>query len=383
VPLDGHSAAVRDATPALSTVRFHPLVWPAWLIGAVVAVGTNPLHNLLVVLGAVLVAMVCHSNTAVGRALGVFMRIGVVVLVLRVLLSCVAVGGFSFGETPVGRLPMLHLPWWLGGLALGGPWTLEMLALGIVFGLRLLTLLALFGAFNAAVDHYGLLRRVPNVLRGAGLVVTIALAFVPQTFAQLVAIREAQQVRGHRFRTWRDALPLVSPLLSGGLERSLQLAEAMDSRGYGARRSGARYRPGLEKAATVVGLTLLAFALFFVFFDLAPWRGVVLLVAAGMTLGWAAWSAERAARGSRYLRDRWNRRDLVAVAASVALVMCVLLVRALAPETMLYTPLPRAAFPPFELWSIVLVGLLAVPAALTLVEEQQARRAEGEGAWTA
>ncbi len=357
-------------------VRFHPLVWPCWLIGAVFVVGTNPLHNLLMVLGAIIVAMVCHSNHAVSGALGVFIRVGIIVLILRIVLSCVAIGGFSFGETPMGRLPVLQLPRWLGGLELGGPWTLEMLLLGIVLGLRLLALLALFGAFNAAVDHYGLLRRVPNVLRGAGLVITIALAFVPQTFAQLVAIREAQQVRGHRFRTWRDSLPLLAPLLGGGLERSLQLAEAMDSRGYGARRVGVRTRPGLERFATLAGLTLAAIGLFFVFFDGTPWRGIVWLLAATVAVGWAARSAERATRGSRYLREPWRGRDWGAAAASIALVLGAMVVRSFAPQTMNYTPLPRATLPPFELWSIVLLLLLTMPATIVLLIEDRTRRLE-------
>lgn len=368
-----------DATiPRKEAVRFHPLVWPLWLVAAVFVVGSNPLHNLLVVLGATIVTMVCHSNHAVGRALGVFIRVGIVLLVVRVILSCVAVGGYSFGATPLGSLPEVQLPWWLGGLELGGPWTLEMLLLGVVIGLRLLTLLALFGAFNTAVDHYGLLRRVPNVLRGAGLVITIALAFVPQTFAQLIAIREAQQVRGHRFRTWRDSLPLIAPLLGGGLERSLQLAEAMDSRGYGARREGVRSRPGLERLATFAGLTMVAFGLFFMFFDATPWRGLGCLVVAGGMVAWAARSAERAVRGTRYLRDRWRRRDLGAVAGSVALIFTVMLVRAYVPQTLLYSPVPRATLPSFELWSIVLVVLLTIPATIVLMVEGHVRRLEGD-----
>ena len=208
-------------------------------VAGALAVGSNPLHNLLLLCAAVFVALVCERDSPLGRALGFFVRIGLVLIVMRVLLSAIAVGGFAFGATPLGRLPSVRLPWWLGGLALGGPFTFEMLMVGFIGGMQLLTLLALFGTFNAVADHYGLLRRAPSFLGGAGLAVTIALVFVPQTLQQLVAIREAQQVRGHRFRGWRDALPLLVPLIVGGLERSLYLAEAMDSRGYG----GAGTRP--------------------------------------------------------------------------------------------------------------------------------------------
>jgi energy-coupling factor transport system permease protein len=170
-------------------------------------------------------------------------------------------------------------------------------------------------------------------------------------------------------------------LLGGGLERSLQLAEAMDSRGYGARRVGVARRPGLERFATLAALTLAAVGLFFVFFDPTPWRGLGWLAVAAVIIGWAARSANSAARGSRYLRDRWRRRDLGAVLGSVALVLSAVLVRTFVPQTLVYTPLPRATLPPFELWSIVLVVLLAVPATIVLLVEERVRRLERSEQW--
>src|SRR5688572_364835 len=111
--------------------RFHPLVWPIWLLGSALAVGSNPLHNLLLLLGAALVTLVCQDDSPIGRAFGFFVRIGLIAIGFRVLLSMVAVGQFAYGATPLGRLPVLALPWWLGGLALGGPFTLEMVVIGV------------------------------------------------------------------------------------------------------------------------------------------------------------------------------------------------------------------------------------------------------------
>ena len=345
-------------------LRFHPLVWPLWLLGGVLATGSNPLHNLLMLLGAALVALACQSDSPVGRAFGFFVRIGLVVIGVRVVLSTVAVGGFAYGATPLGRLPVMRLPWWLGALELGGPFTVEMLALGLAGGIQLLTLLALFGAFNAVVDHYGLLRRTPDVLGGAGLAVTIGLAFVPQTLTQLVAIREAQRVRGHRFRGWRDTLPLLVPLISGGLERSLQLAEAMDSRGYGARRPGTGRTALVEQLATVAGLLLAAIGLFMYFYRPGSQTGFALLLAAGALLGLAARSLGRSTRRSRYLRERWHISDLVVVASSILLLVAARNVRQVAPETLVYVPFPQATLPAFNPLSIGLLLLLLVPAAI-------------------
>jgi energy-coupling factor transport system permease protein len=59
----------------------------------------------------------------------------------------------------------------------------------------------------------------------------------------------------------RGRATLLAPLLSGSLERALNLSEAMEARGYG--RSGATRapRPGwstLDRVAVVVGLAAIA-----------------------------------------------------------------------------------------------------------------------------
>lgn len=352
-------------------MRYHPLVWPIWLIGGTFSVGSNPLHNLVLLLGATLVTLVCQDDSPVGRAFGFFVRIGLIVIGLRLLLSMVAVGQFTYGATPLGRLPLLGLPWWLGGLALGGPFTLEMLAMGVTGGIRLLALLALFGAFNAVADHYGLLRRLPSFLGGIGLVLTIGLAFVPQTLNQLVAIREAQRVRGHRFRTWRDALPLLVPLVAGGLERSLQLAEAMDSRGYGARRIEANTGSMLrEQTGGIVGLLLLALGLFTAFYRSDPRPGWALAGGGLVILGAMARRAGRASRRSRYAQERWHIHDLLAVLSSVGLIAVAVLARRYAAEALVYVPLPTAEMPPFRVWSIAMIALLVVPAGIIAIMQR-------------
>ena len=74
----------------------------------------------------------------------------------------------------------------------------------------------------------------PRAFYDLGVVVLIALTYVPQTMQQWQRIREAQAIRGHRWRGVRDWQPLVIPLFIGGLERAMALAEAMVARGYGA-----------------------------------------------------------------------------------------------------------------------------------------------------
>jgi energy-coupling factor transport system permease protein len=362
-------------TDRRSPITFHSLVWLLWLAAGVATVSTNPLLNLLVMAQAVLIALACHSESPVGNAFGLFVRLGALLVLVRTLLGAIPVGGFSYGGTTVAILPQLHLPIWLGGLQIGGRATLEMMAGGFVSGVRLWALILVFGAFNAVADHYALLRRIPRFLFHAGLAATIALAFVPQVVLQLQAIRDAQRVRGHRFRSWRDALPLLVPVLAGGLERSIQLAEAMDSRGYGrtiVRRRGA----GWAQLANIAGLTLLALGLYASLTgDARGWLAVAL--GGGLTFAALRWMSGGTIR-TRYFQERWHRRDTLAgLASCVALIGCIAL-RLTHGGGLIYTTLPRLSLPRFEPLVGALLLLLSMPALIELliVEGAHERRAE-------
>lgn len=349
------------------TPAFHPLVWLVWLAAGVAAVSSNPLLNALVLAQALLVAITCHTDSPVGRAWRLFVGLGALLLVVRTLLSAVPIGGWSYGETVLLTLPTLRLPIWLGGLDVGGAATLEMLVGGFAGGIRLWALILLFGAFNAAADHYGLLRRTPRSLFHAGLVITIALTFVPQVIVQLATLRDAQRVRGRRFRGWRDGLPLIVPLLSGGLERSIQLAEAMDSRGYG--RTTQRGGSGWTQIGLIVGLTALAIGLYAAFGgDGRGWIAIAIAVL------WIAVLLRRSGSGptrTRYLRDRWRGRDTAVVIASVLLMAGMWWLRLVDRGGLLYTPLPRVRLPEFDPLAGALLLLLSVPAMIALAKDEQ------------
>jgi len=354
--------------PSAFGLRFNSVVWLVWLVAAALAVSSNPLLNLLVLAQVVLVALACHTDKPVSRAFGLFAWLAVVLVAVRTLLSAIPVGGITYGETPLFTLPTLQLPIWVGGLNVGGVATLEMIASGFVQGLKFATLVLVFAAFNAVADHYALLRRTPRALFHAGLVVNIALTFVPHMVLQLQAIRDAQRVRGHRFRTMRDALPLIVPLLAGGLERSLQLAEAMDSRGYG-RTTSPRRTPIWAQLLGVGALTLLGVGLYFLF--IGDGRGVITSGAGAAVTALALRMMGRAAPRTRYRRERWHRRDTLVVVACGVLIIGVVALRATGSGGLIYTTLPRFTLPPFEPIAGMLLLLLGTPALITLLPTKE------------
>lgn len=339
-------------------VRLHPLAWLAWLAGAagVAAALGNPLYQLplLGVLAAVYLAG--HADAPWARAFPLFLRLGAVVLALRTLLA--AAGGDATPPVLL-RLPQVRLPG--GAVALGGPVSAGALATGFRNGLTVLLLIAAFGAFNACVSPSRLLRMTPGFLFEAGLVVTVALAFVPQTVLGVQRTLEAQRLRGHRLRRPRDLGPLLLPVLAGGLERALTLAEAMEARGYGRHRPGA----GHGRGAALVGLAGLVAVLLGVFALLAgnaAWSGRALLGLGAVAVAAATAGSRRAGR-TRLRRERWTARDTaVAAAAGVALLL-VLAARLAGIGDLGWAGAARLATPGFAVLPALAVLALAAPVA--------------------
>lgn len=328
-----------------------------WLVAAAVPAFTirNPLYLALVLGAAWIVYAALGRTTPLGSSWGSFVKIGIVLFAVAIPLNALSIHA--------GQIILLRLPenWPI----IGGPITLETIIAGTVSGLALLTILVVFAAFNAVVDHYQLLRATPAFLFQAGVVVSIAITFVPQMVLGAKEIRQAQRIRGHRLRGLRDLLPLVIPLLANGLERAIQLAETMEARGFGSatnplsRRQAILSQVGTLMALVglLVGLSILAFSA-----DSRAWGwllaglGVAGLLAILVLQG-------RRVRRSRYRRPRWQGRDAVVVIAGVVVLAVVMVARVTMPEQLAYSPYPPSPlWPPFNPLVGTTLLLLTVPA---------------------
>ncbi len=340
----------------------HTLTWLIWLATALAAtmLAPSPLYLCLIFLTAVQVFLAWRGDSPLARSFGLFMRVGAYVFAGYVLFGVITVGG-ARGQTTLARLPALVLPDWLGGVVLGGPITAEALAWGATRGLGLWTLMVIFGAFNALVNHHRLLRLAPRSLFHAGLAVTIAIGFVPALLRAIEEIAQAQRARGHRFGGPRSWPPLVAPLLAGSLENSIQLAEALDARGYGR----ATAPSGLWRQAALIACPPLlgAGAFVWLYYGPAAILPAIALGAAGL-LGAVAALRGLGARTPRttYRRERWRSRDtLTAVTCGVALVTLVSF-RLASYGELVYYPFPRIVAPGFNLGTGLALMLLAAPA---------------------
>jgi energy-coupling factor transporter transmembrane protein EcfT len=148
--------------------------------------------------------------------------------------------GVPIPGTVLFRLPILDLPSWMPGIRIGGAVTLERLSFSLHEGVIIATMIALFGAATSLTSPHKLLRVTPSFIYEIGITLVIAASVFPQLVQSLQRIRKAQRLRGIEKIGIRN---LALPLLEEALTRSLQLAESMDSRGYGVSRRRSRYRP--------------------------------------------------------------------------------------------------------------------------------------------
>ena len=345
---------------------FDARVWLLWALTTLVAASSarNPLYVIVLLLVAVIVGLVCAPSGGRRAPLSP-LRFAIIAVPLSALFNGLTV---HFGDTV-----LLRLPRWLP--LLGGPVTLEALVFGATNGLTLTAIFSGFAVFNQVTPVRDLVQLTPRAFHEAGVVLSIALTFLPQTTRSLRRIRDAQAVRGHRVRGLRSWLPIVVPLLVSGLERSMGLAEAMVARGYGA--ISERAQPLRTQGVLVLGLLgLLGGWLAFLF------RPSLREVAVGAMLGGAAlivgvvWLTGRTVSHTVYRRRRWTVRDTLAVlGCGVTLAVILLPLPLVNGETLYYSPYPSVTLPVFDPFvGLGLLGLL-VPAVVSAAGQPEPDRA--------
>ena len=136
--------------------------------------------------------------------------------------------------------------------------TEEELSFAAVQGLRLAAVSLAFAVYALLLDHDRLLRSA-RFARRSVLAVALATRLVPTLERDAAGMVESLRGRGVRVTGARGYARLASPLLSGSLERGLNLAEAMEARGYG--RAGGTRAPRAPWSLLDVAAVSLAVAI--------------------------------------------------------------------------------------------------------------------------
>ena len=349
----------------------HPLAWWLWaaaLAAVAMQSSQNPNPFLLLLVGGVacFVAASCRDNAPWARSLSFFLRLGAVVILIRVAIEIL------FGQRGVPghvlfTLPRAPLPSWAAAVSIGGPVTLESVITAFVAGLQIAVILVCFGAANSLASPYRLLRCLPAVLYEAGVALTVALSFTPELMESIAAVRQARRLRGIPTTGVRGLRGVAVPVLEGALERSLQLASSMDARGYGRRNAHRSAVLRLASAVTVLGLLLAAVGVYGVI-DAGSLFGLglpIVAIAVALCAVGLAVSGRRSPR-TRYRPDPWGLLEWIVVASGFTALATMALARTLnvAGVSVSFFPLAVPALPLLPVAGILVAAapVLVVPA---------------------
>ena len=216
----------------------HPLTWWIWSIALALGIarGNNPWLAIAVVGCAYLVVRIFRSDAPWSRSFESGLKLGLWILIIRTSFGVLI--GTPIPGTTIFRLPILPLPDWMAGIRIGGAVTQERLFSTAHEGVILAAIIICFAAASSLTSPHRLLRVLPFAIYQFGLALVIATSLVPQFVRSISRIKDAQYLRGQKLSFKK----ILIPLLEESLARSLDLAAAMDSRGYGSTRVRSRYR---------------------------------------------------------------------------------------------------------------------------------------------
>ena len=323
----------------------NPAAWFLWLIAAaaVPVVSRNPLYLALDFVVVLVVYLSLPRSSGIARAWRLFVTVGWTMALFSIAFNVLTVHS---GDRTFARLPD-------GWPIIGGRLTWNAFTYGLISALAISTLLIAAATFNTAVRQGDIIRLLPGSFASLGIAGGIAMTMVPVTIAAARDIYDAQRARGHRFRGIRDARSFIVPLLTIGLERSMVLAEALETRGFGT--SAAPVNRHSTWALPLAALLLLGSLAALGFGYLALGLGLL-----GAATALALAGAPSRGRRTRYRRLEWNRTSVI-VAAVALLSLSALAGRSVFGAGLEYFPFPRLLMPPFESAVGIAILLLLAP----------------------
>ncbi len=353
--------------PALPRA-LHPVAWWLWAIGLAVAASLTANPLLLALILAVVTVVVVNRRTTSpwARAFRLYVVLGAFVVLSRLVLHLLV--GLKVGEHRLFWLPSLTLPAWAAGINLGGTVYLEGLLGAGIQGLRLATMIVCIGAANALANPKRLLRALPGSLQEVGTAVVVSVTVAPQLAESVGRVLRARHLRGQNAGGLRSVRQVALPVLQDTLDRSLALAAAMDSRGYGRRvsePSQSRRRGWAAPGASFAGLIGASIGLYGLLSADTPALLGAPLLALGLVLAVVGLRlGGRGVRRSTYRPDPWVTPEWLTAAAGLVVLAATLVESRLDPAAMSQQVLPLG-WPSLPWPAVTGILLAALPGYLT------------------
>jgi len=340
----------------------HPGAWWLWALGLATAAGrtTNPILLAMILAVCAFVVVRRRGDAPWALAFRMYLLVGAFIIVMRVVFRIIFGGGQ--GDIILFTLPQIPLPEWAAGIRLFGPVAVEQLLGGFYDGLRLATMVVCVGAANALANPKRMLKALPGALYEVGTSVVVALTVAPQLVESVQRVRRARRLRAQRAKGMRALRGILIPVLEDALNRSLALASAMSSRGYGNTGGVSRGTRLVTGFLVIVGMLGVCVGLYGVMDGSTPrYMGVPMLLA-GLTIATIGFLlGGRWLRRTRYRPDRWQGRELIIVACGLFAGGLMYLTTRVDP-TNLYPSLNPLTWPEISLLPAVAILAGALPA---------------------
>jgi energy-coupling factor transport system permease protein len=343
----------------------HPVAWWLWAAGLATAAmrTTNPLLLLLVLAVLGLVVASRRTDAPWARAFRYYFVLALGVVVLRVVLRTLFASPVVAGDHILVRLPQLPTPSWYAGIQIGGPISLEATLSAAYDGLRLACLLCCLGAANALANPKRALRVLPGALHELGVAAVVAVSVAPQLVESLQRVRLARRLRADSTRRFRALRGLVIPVVEDAFERSLRLAAAMDSRGYGRSGGGSARSRRVTGAFMVTGMLSLCAGVYALWDPTAPRVLALPTLAVGSALCVLALAVgSRRVRTTAYRPDPWRLPETVVAGCGLGAALLLTAVGGAAGLNPSVSPLQWPTLPLVPAAAIALAALAAVVA---------------------
>ncbi|MFN8127307.1 MAG: energy-coupling factor transporter transmembrane component T [Candidatus Nanopelagicales bacterium] len=340
----------------MSARWLHPAAWWIWALGLAAAATrtANPLLLGLIAAVATLVVMARRPEAQWARAFSVFVRLAVLVIVIRVAFGILF--GTRVGTTVLFELPSVSLPDWMAGVTLGGPVTAEMLVIAALQGAQLAVLLICVGAANSLASPVRLLKALPAGLYHVGVAAVVALSLAPRIMVNVRRVMAARRLRGRPTKGLKAAAEAAVPVLESSLDDAISLAAAMDTRGYGRMTAVTPKQRAAQAVLVLTGLVGIGLGLFAAL-GASGWGWALLVAGILMSVGGILISGRWVPR-TRYRPDRWGWPETVTAGSGILAAVTVL---AAGPDSI---TLPLT-WPTLPLAATSAILLAATPAAVT------------------
>ncbi len=329
-------------------MKIHTWAWLTWLGCGLILISStrNPLY-LLLLNGLLLLIQIRTAPTWNARFT---LRFLVSMLVLSTLFNMVL---SHFGETILFTIPE-KIPF------INGAITAEAALYGLTNGLVLVGMFSIFTTLNQILPVRALVRLIPQAFQPVAVVTTIAITFIPSTQRQFQAIKEAQALRGQRLNGIRDWLPLFIPLLIGGLERAMQVAEAMTARGYVSQTKTPHKR---NRVWLILSLSLVVVGWLVQLDRSRPALGWGLVVSGVLIFLSLILFAGGKNKPTHYIQETWQFPSTVIVLSAL---LSVFLLTAPLPghASLVYSPYPQLQLPSLAATQLAALCLILMPFAL-------------------